>query len=146
MEDFLGKGKADLLEHVRAAQDIRIVGVTLSRTLRDLVDELQRRAVAGAVVKVALIDPAGSAPEEAARRSTIPDRAGMGARPTGGRVGRLRRSRGGVTGLWIFAGFQLELAPGVLGVGVVRVNRPGSGSVRMPRTTRRFGFARVPSV
>ncbi|MFF5405055.1 hypothetical protein ACFY8K_19615 [Streptomyces misionensis] len=77
VEDFLGKGKADLLEHVRAAQDIRIVGVTLSRTLRDLVDELQRKARAGAVVKVALIDPAGSAAEEAARRSTIPDRAGM---------------------------------------------------------------------
>ncbi|GAA2255040.1 hypothetical protein [Streptomyces indiaensis] len=77
VEDFLGKGKAGLLEQVRAAQDIRIVGVTLSRTLRDLVDELQRRAVAGAVVKVALIDPAGSAPDEAARRSTIPDRAGM---------------------------------------------------------------------
>ncbi|MET8610468.1 hypothetical protein [Streptomyces misionensis] len=76
VEDFLGKGKAGLLE-VRVAQDIRIVGVTLSRTLRDLVDELQRRAVAGAVVKVALIDPAGSAPDEVARRSTIPDRAGM---------------------------------------------------------------------
>lgn len=75
--EFLGRGKADLLEHVRAAQDIRIVGVTLSRTLRDLVDELQRRAVAGAVVRVALIDPAGPAPEEAARRSTTPDRAGM---------------------------------------------------------------------
>jgi hypothetical protein len=51
--------------------------VTLSRTLRDLVDELQRRARAGAVVRGALIDPAGSAPEEAARRSTIPDRAEM---------------------------------------------------------------------
>ena len=77
VDDFLGKGKADLLEQVRAAQDIRIVGVTLARTLRDLVDELQRRVVAGAVVKVALIDPAGSGPEEVARRSTIPDRAGM---------------------------------------------------------------------
>ncbi|WP_377268110.1 hypothetical protein [Peterkaempfera sp. SMS 1(5)a] len=76
-EDFLGADKANLMEHVRAAQDIRIVGVTLSRTLRNLVDELQRRAIAGAVVRVALIDPNGSAAEEAARRSTIPDRAEM---------------------------------------------------------------------
>ncbi|MFD7919401.1 hypothetical protein ACFV3R_09270 [Streptomyces sp. NPDC059740] len=75
--DFLDKGKADLPRQVHAAQDIRIVGVTLSRTLRDLVDELQRRAAAGAVVKVALLDPAGPTAEEAARRSTIPDRAGM---------------------------------------------------------------------
>jgi hypothetical protein len=51
--------------------------VTLSRTLRNLVDELQRRAVAGAVVKVALIDPTGSAADEVARRSTIPSRAEM---------------------------------------------------------------------
>ncbi|WP_345700387.1 hypothetical protein [Kitasatospora terrestris] len=77
VDDFLGRGRVRLPEQVREAQDIRIVGVTLSRTLRDLVDELQRRVAAGAVVKVALIDPAGSAPEEAARRSTIPDRAGM---------------------------------------------------------------------
>lgn len=76
-EDFLGTDKVDLIEHVRAAQDICIVGVTLSRTLRNLVDELQRRALAGAVIKVALMDPEGSAPEEAARRSTIPDRAEM---------------------------------------------------------------------
>lgn len=75
--DFLGTDKPGLVEQVRTAEDIRIVGVTLSRTMRNLVDELQRRAVAGAVVKVALLDPAGSAPEEAARRSTIPDRAEM---------------------------------------------------------------------
>ncbi|GAA1236465.1 hypothetical protein GCM10009665_28230 [Kitasatospora nipponensis] len=76
-EDFLGREKADLVEHVRTAQDIRIVGVTLSRTLRNLVDELQRRTVAGAVVKVALIDPTGTGPDEAAHRSTIPERGEM---------------------------------------------------------------------
>ncbi|WP_157894776.1 hypothetical protein [Streptantibioticus cattleyicolor] len=77
VQDLLSRDKPDVVEHVRTAQDIRIVGVTLSRTLRNLVDELQRRVAAGAVVKVALLDPAGSAPEEAARRSTIPDRAEM---------------------------------------------------------------------
>jgi hypothetical protein len=73
-EDFLTHDKPDLIEQVRGAQDIRVVGVTLSRTLRNLVDELQRRAAAGATIKVALIDAASSAPAEAARRSTISDR------------------------------------------------------------------------
>jgi hypothetical protein len=53
---------------------LRIVGVTLSRTLRNLVDELQRRVTAGATIKVAVIDPSTTAPAEGARRSTIPNR------------------------------------------------------------------------
>ncbi|MGW0573065.1 hypothetical protein [Streptomyces tauricus] len=73
-EDFLARDKPALIEQVRGAQDIRLVGVTLSRTLRNLVDELQRRAAAGATIKVALIDATTSAPAEAARRSTISDR------------------------------------------------------------------------
>lgn len=76
-EDFLARDKPDLMEQIRGAQDIRIAGVTLSRTLRNLVDELQRRAAAGATIKVALIDPTTSAPAEAARRSTIPDRSNV---------------------------------------------------------------------
>ncbi|WP_368396755.1 hypothetical protein [Streptomyces sclerotialus] len=75
--DFLARDKPELVEQVRRARDIRIVGVTLSRTLRDLIDELQRCATTGATVRVALIDPASSAPEEAARRSTLPDRPEM---------------------------------------------------------------------
>ncbi|MFJ7072240.1 hypothetical protein [Streptomyces sp. NPDC098781] len=73
-EDFLTRDKPDLIGQVRDARDIRIVGVTLSRTLRNLVDELQSRAAAGATIKVALIDPATSAPAEAARRSTVSGR------------------------------------------------------------------------
>lgn len=73
-EDFLTHDKPDLVQQVRGAQDIRIVGLTLGRTLRNLIDELQRRLAAGATVKVALIDPRGSTPAEAARRSTVPDR------------------------------------------------------------------------
>lgn len=72
--DILTRDKPDLVEQIRDAQDIRVVGVTLSRTLRNLVDELQRRAAAGATIKVALIDARTSAPAEAARRSTIYDR------------------------------------------------------------------------
>ncbi|MFC6064379.1 hypothetical protein [Streptomyces ochraceiscleroticus] len=73
-KEFLARDKPGLIEQVRHARDISIVGVTLSRTLRDLIDELQRRATTGAMVRVALIDPSSSAPEEAARRSTLPDR------------------------------------------------------------------------
>ena len=73
-EDFLAHDKPELVQQVRGAQDIRIVGVTLGRTLRNLIDELQGRAAAGATVRVALIDPSGSTPAEAARRSTMPDR------------------------------------------------------------------------
>ncbi|TDC65679.1 hypothetical protein E1258_04790 [Micromonospora sp. KC207] len=53
------------------ARDIRLVGVTLSRTIRSHLDELRQQLVAGATVRVALIDPAGPAPEEAARRNGL---------------------------------------------------------------------------
>lgn len=72
--DFFSRDKPEAVQQVRAARDIRIVGITLARTLRNLVDELEHRATAGAVVKVALIDPTSTAPAEAARRSTIADR------------------------------------------------------------------------
>ncbi|NEB04895.1 hypothetical protein G3I78_38505 [Streptomyces sp. SID13726] len=75
--DFLAHDKPELLQQVRGAQDIRIVGVTLGRTLRNLIDELRSRLAAGATVKPALIDPHGSTPAEAARRSTMPDRPGV---------------------------------------------------------------------
>jgi len=75
--DYLTGDKPGLLEEVSGAQDIRIVGVTLSRTLRNLVDELRRCASAGAVIQVALIDPTTTAPVEAARRSTVPYQSGV---------------------------------------------------------------------
>jgi hypothetical protein len=73
-EDFLSGDKPEVLQQVRDAQDISIMGVTLARTLRNLVDELERRAAAGAVIRIAVIDPHTTAPVEAARRSTLPDR------------------------------------------------------------------------
>ena len=58
------------LDHAR---DIRIVGVTLGRTLRNHVGTLQRRLDEGAVVRIALIAPGGEAVREAARRSAVGD-------------------------------------------------------------------------
>ncbi|WP_211244266.1 hypothetical protein [Actinospica robiniae] len=75
--DFLAKTKPHLLEEVRGASEISIVGVTLSRTIRDLFDELSQRLADGATVKIALIDPRANVAAEAARRSTAPDQANL---------------------------------------------------------------------
>ncbi|WDZ86915.1 hypothetical protein [Micromonospora cathayae] len=56
---------------VAGARDIRLVGVTLSRTIRNHLDELRQQLAAGATVRVALIDPTGTAPQEAARRNGL---------------------------------------------------------------------------
>jgi len=56
-----------------AARDIRILGVTLGRTLRNHHGTLQRRLDAGAVVRIALIGGDGEAVREAARRSAVGD-------------------------------------------------------------------------
>ncbi|MFI2664968.1 hypothetical protein [Micromonospora carbonacea] len=53
------------------ARDIRLVGVTLSRTIRSQLDVLRQQLADGATVRVALIDPTGPAPEEAARRNGL---------------------------------------------------------------------------
>ncbi|MFD1116953.1 hypothetical protein [Sphaerisporangium aureirubrum] len=70
---FLATDKKDLEREIGGADDIRIAGVTLSRTVRTHIGDLQRRLMSGATVRVAIIDPATSTPHEAARRSTIPD-------------------------------------------------------------------------
>ncbi|MEU4569336.1 hypothetical protein [Micromonospora sp. NPDC023956] len=59
------------------ARDVRLVGVTLSRTVRNHLDELRQQLAAGATVRVALIDPDSTAPGEAARRNGL-DAAGGG--------------------------------------------------------------------
>ncbi|NUR60464.1 MAG: hypothetical protein HOV87_17655 [Catenulispora sp.] len=69
--EFFAKDKPNLREQVRDARDIRILGVTLSRTIRNIVDELQHSARSGGMIKVALIDPTTDAPAQAAARSTI---------------------------------------------------------------------------
>ena len=76
-EDFFAKDKPGLRAQISAARDVRVLGITLSRTIRDVIDELQNSVRDGAVVKVALIDPKTDAPAEAAARSTIPDQPGV---------------------------------------------------------------------
>ncbi|WP_188196412.1 hypothetical protein [Nonomuraea sp. SYSU D8015] len=74
-DSFLTAVRKGLDERVARAGDIRFAGVTLSRTVRAHVDDLRKSLGRGASVKVLLIDPKGTVPEEAARRSTIPDHA-----------------------------------------------------------------------
>jgi hypothetical protein len=57
-----------------AADDIRVLGVTLARTVRNHYATLQQRLEAGATVRIALIAPQAGTVGEAARRSTIADR------------------------------------------------------------------------
>jgi hypothetical protein len=56
---------------LRTAADIRIVGVTLGRTLRNQYAALLQRLADGATVSIALIAPQPATIAEAARRSTI---------------------------------------------------------------------------
>ncbi|MGW3630998.1 hypothetical protein ACWD7F_12675 [Streptomyces sp. NPDC005122] len=102
--NYLSTDKPDLPAEVATAQEIRIMGVTLSRTLRNLYSLLKERVTAGAHVMVILIDPETTAPLEAARRSTVSDQPTMfrepgtaldrpAARPRG-QVGHSRTDRG----------------------------------------------------
>jgi hypothetical protein len=73
---FLAVKAPDLHDDLRGAGDIRLVGVTLGRTVRDLARTIERRLRAGATVRVVVIDPDGSAPLDAIERTlgvTSPD-------------------------------------------------------------------------
>lgn len=63
----------DAVPSIREARDIRIIGVTLNRTMRTLLHDLEHRLAQGARVQVAIIDPGGGVPREAARRCALPD-------------------------------------------------------------------------
>jgi hypothetical protein len=69
VDRFLAVKAPNLDDDLRAADDIRLVGVTLSRTVRDLVGTLDRRLRAGAVLRVVIIDPDSTAPIEALART-----------------------------------------------------------------------------
>jgi hypothetical protein len=66
---FLAVKAPAMQEDLRGADDIRLVGVTLSRTVRDLAGSLERRLRAGARVRVVIIDPESSAPLDAVART-----------------------------------------------------------------------------
>jgi hypothetical protein len=53
---------------LRDATDIRMIGVTLCRTVRNHMDVLEQRLAQGATVRVAVIEPSGGPIAEAARR------------------------------------------------------------------------------
>jgi hypothetical protein len=72
-DEFLSPSTSGLDVDLRGARDIRLVGVSLSRTIRNNIDELEQRLARGADVRIALIEPGSEAVLEAARRSTIPD-------------------------------------------------------------------------
>jgi hypothetical protein len=72
-DQYLSPSTSGLDVELRGATDIRLVGVSLSRTIRNHVDELERRLGRGAHIRIALIEPGSEAVREAARRSTIPD-------------------------------------------------------------------------
>jgi hypothetical protein len=53
------------------ARDIRLVGVTLNRTIRNQLATLESCLTTGGTVRIVLIDPASSAAREAARRNGL---------------------------------------------------------------------------
>ena len=65
-----GTGQVGISWTVDRARDIRLVGVTLSRTVRTHLPALTRCLAAGGTVRVVVIDPDSGAEQEAARRST----------------------------------------------------------------------------
>lgn len=69
VDKFLAVKAPALEEYLHNASDVRLVGVTLSRTVRDLVGTLDRRLRDGAALRVMVIDPDGSAPLEAVART-----------------------------------------------------------------------------
>ncbi len=72
-EKFLSPRHPALDSEVRSATDIRLVGVTLTRTVRDLLPVLDRRLRAGARIRVILIDVESPARTEAVARSRKAD-------------------------------------------------------------------------
>jgi len=70
---LLTTSRAGLESDLRTAGEIAIIGVTLSRTLRNQLVELRACLHRGGAVRIALIDPSDATVAEAARRSTIPD-------------------------------------------------------------------------
>jgi hypothetical protein len=72
-DQFLIPSTQGLEIDLGAASDIRLVGVTLSRTIRTHLHTLERRMERGAVIRIALLEPGSGALQEAARRSTVAD-------------------------------------------------------------------------
>jgi hypothetical protein len=72
-DQFLKTRMPPLDEDIAAASDIRLVGVTLARTIRELLPALDRRLRRGASVRVLIIDADSPARTEAIARSRSTD-------------------------------------------------------------------------
>jgi len=68
-ERFLSTGHASLAQDMASATEIWLVGVTLTRTIRDSLPVLDRRLQAGASIRVLLLDVESPAETEAVARS-----------------------------------------------------------------------------
>ncbi|MDQ1289205.1 MAG: hypothetical protein QG622_2771 [Actinomycetota bacterium] len=53
-------------------RDLALIGVTLSRTVRTALPDLEQCLASGGTVRVAIIDPRGNGPQEAASRHGVP--------------------------------------------------------------------------
>jgi hypothetical protein len=71
---FLKPRMPALDDEMAAATEIGLVGVTLTRTVRDLLPTLDRRLRKGASIRVVVIDPEGSARADAVARSRGADK------------------------------------------------------------------------
>jgi hypothetical protein len=70
---FFSTHTAEVADDVARARDVRLLGVTLTRTVRDLLPVLERRLAAGASVRVVIIDVDSPARGEAVSRSRDAD-------------------------------------------------------------------------
>jgi hypothetical protein len=68
-ETFFWKSKRSVETDLSRARDIRIVGAILSRTIRDYRPILEERLSKGAQVKIMVMDPDSTAPDQAMLRS-----------------------------------------------------------------------------
>jgi hypothetical protein len=69
--------RPDTERELPEASDIRLVGVTLNRTVRSHLSALERCLATGGSVRVVVIDQASVAAREAARRNGLPTDAGL---------------------------------------------------------------------
>lgn len=74
-DDYFWKEKRSLEHHLSQAKSIGFVGASLSRTLRDYSNILEKRLRLGAEVRIILMDPDSTAPDQAVLRSKgVPNR------------------------------------------------------------------------
>ncbi|GIJ36609.1 DUF5919 domain-containing protein [Verrucosispora sp. WMMD703] len=121
-EPRLAASTSGLNIDLAGAADVRLVGVTLGRTLRNIAEPLARRLAEGALVRIAVIDPATSAPAEAARRATLPDDRGIFTnrlRPTLDLVREVAESARGTGRI------EVRLLPFVPSFGLIMVDAEG---------------------